>query len=326
MNALDELSREPSYKTGKDDIHRAFANVRHYIGRLGYHFRAARVLLYCAGRFPNVVTTFNVQRVSALSIPKMPTLEAKITAKTILGRMLPADSPDIERYREALTHLDFKFHIFDCFRDKYHKPDKNPCVHAEIQVLEFFYDNCIHPGDDPFIACSKPACFCCALYFKHHPGNFAQPASHNKIYLNWRPPAFDGGTNLIGPNHQRDILNAMVRDIRKAALQQIIDRTPPRPWHPDSHTGISRSVITGHQGVVPEEVELMMSAMDDLSIHAGTDRSPSPLKEVEGWPESLNEGDQSQRDEHSETPSREESEYPTQDVEYDSDSSGGVPL
>jgi hypothetical protein len=128
MRALSRLGTEPAYKTNNDTIHNAFRLVRHYIGRLGYHFQAANILLSCALRF---LKLFNSYKVYAISTP----------SKFVLPP-------------------------------------------AEIQVLEHFFANKFSfVGIDPFIACSKPACSCCLLYFRNHPGHFVEPALHHKIYL-----------------------------------------------------------------------------------------------------------------------------------------------
>jgi hypothetical protein len=117
-------------------------------------------------------------------------------------------------------------------------------VHAEIQVLKHFFANKFSfVGIDPFIACSKPACSCCLLYFRNHPGHFVEPASHHKIYLNWQSPDTTPENNILSLKHQNGILNAMVKDIQKEALRQIDDKSAPPAWHPDSLTGITASAV-----------------------------------------------------------------------------------
>jgi hypothetical protein len=163
--------------------------------------------------------------------------------ESIIVRMLPANSPDLDRYRKMLIEMDHRYQLSDRFLEHYTKRELKPRVHAEIQVLEDFYtQRRSFVGGDPFIACSKPACFCCLLYFRYHPGRFVEPASHRKIYLNWLPPGFDVGCDRENQNYRRDILNSMTRDIRMEALQQIDGKVAPQPWHPDSITGITESL------------------------------------------------------------------------------------
>jgi hypothetical protein len=136
-----------------------------------------------------------------------------------------------------------------------------------VQLLHHFdrYDEEFAEGDK-YIACSKPACFCCHLYFRHHPGGFVEPRSHHKIYLNWKPPGMESAK--IGQKNQlRDILNLMIKDIRKEALGQIIEKAAPRGYHPDSVTGISLSIIAA-----PER--------DTISTTAHNERESDALVEV----------------------------------------------
>jgi hypothetical protein len=241
----------------------AFSMIRHYIGRLGYHFRAADTLVSCAPRLLYLLHDFEVCSVPVPVKSAMPPPDRLTRLDKILVRMLPDNSPELEFYQQALTDMDARYQLFGRFMDNYARPDRTSCVHAEIQVLEHFYAHNLHFAcDDPFIACSKPACFCCLLYFRYHPGHVVEPVSHNKIYLTWRPPDFSTPIGITGPSHQQDILNAMNQKLRKEALHQLHGKTAPRAWHPDSLTGITWSAQS-------EQVEQPIEGMDDaLSVAA----------------------------------------------------------
>ncbi|KAF9729810.1 hypothetical protein PMIN01_11743 [Paraphaeosphaeria minitans] len=156
--------------------------------------------------------------------------------------MLPCQSPDVERYQLNIAEMDANYQLSRRFLDNYRDPSLKPRVHAEIQALEHFHVGSLQFSDgDAFIACSKPACFCCLLSFRAHPGHFVEPTSHQNIYLNWRPPNLDTRMAVIGENHQRDILNIMTQEIRKEAFKQINEKLPPHARHPDSLTGITES-------------------------------------------------------------------------------------
>ncbi|KAH8710108.1 hypothetical protein GQ44DRAFT_830486 [Phaeosphaeriaceae sp. PMI808] len=244
MRTLAKLSTEPGYKSNKQAIHHTFGLVRHYIGRLGHHIRAVNVLLSCMSRLSGLLHEFEVRSIPALPNSVIPPADGMTRLESIIIRMLPAQSPDLDRYQRALAEMDVKHQLSRRFLENYTKPDLKPCVHAEIRVLEQFYASNLHFADnDPFIACSKPACFCCLLYFRNHPGRLVEPTSHRKVYLNWRPPNLNTHNKTISENHQRDILNAMIKDIRKEALQLIWEKTAPQAWHPDSLTGITESAI-----------------------------------------------------------------------------------
>lgn len=67
MRVLAGLSAKPTYKSNKDAIYSAFGLIRHYIGKLGYHFRAADTLVSCAPRLMDLLQDFEVRGVPALA-------------------------------------------------------------------------------------------------------------------------------------------------------------------------------------------------------------------------------------------------------------------
>lgn len=60
-------------------------------------------------------------------------------------------------------------------------------VHAELLVLDYFdrHSTVLFHG---YIGSSKPPCFLCYLYLKHHPRCYALPDTSNNLYLQWRMP------------------------------------------------------------------------------------------------------------------------------------------
>lgn len=220
-----------------------FQNLKHIIGRLGYHFRAAKSLVDAAKRMPSLFDQCEVKIVNTLKVPSAPPLKFNVDIQDIVPRMLPAESAGVSQYQRALADMDNKFHVGDLFRKNCHGPNFAPRPHAELVVLEYFYENQLNfLHQDSYIGCSKPACYCCDLYIRHHPGQFVQPSSHGKIWLNWKMPEPSLKT---AQHHQRDMINDMVKDIRKAALAQIESRGLCASRYPDSTTGISKSLRTG---------------------------------------------------------------------------------
>ncbi|KAF2176241.1 hypothetical protein K469DRAFT_760893 [Zopfia rhizophila CBS 207.26] len=164
MRMLARLSVEPPYKSNRDAIHNVFGLIRHYIGRLGHHFRAAAALLSCALRLPELLHDFQVHSISTPPKSALPPADGKTRLKSIVKRMLSKDSPDLDRYTRALMDMDAKYQLSRRFLENYSDPNPKPRVHAEIQVLEHFYSSKLSfAAGDPFIACSKPACFRCLL-------------------------------------------------------------------------------------------------------------------------------------------------------------------
>ncbi|RYO03997.1 hypothetical protein AA0121_g12909 [Alternaria tenuissima] len=275
MRVLGRLSAEPAYGSSRDAIHTVFGMIRHYIGRLGYHFRAADTLVSCAPSLLYLLHDYEVCSVPAPAKSAMPPPDQLTRLDKVLKRMLPANCPELELYQQALTDMEARHQLFSRFMDNYARPGRTSCVHAEIQVLEHFYAQDIHFAyDDPYVACGKPACYCCLLYFRHHPKQVVEPVSHNKIYLNWRPPDLSAPVGSLSANHQRDILNAMNKEIRKEALQQLHGKTARTAWHPDSLTGVTSS---------EQAEQFVEEASDSLGIPAENLVKHRLIKHLHAW-------------------------------------------
>ncbi|PGH11239.1 hypothetical protein AJ79_04970 [Helicocarpus griseus UAMH5409] len=265
---LYQLSQEPSYRTNKDAIHHKFSKLHHYISRLAQHIHAANTLVSTAPNLTHLLDSYSIRAIPTPSRAEWlpPIDEAAVRNKTLLDkvlvRMLPAKSPELGFYQQELRRMDETTQLSYRFLRPYTDPTIRPRVHAEIQVLEHFYSKGLcFEGSDRYIACSKPACYCCRLYFRHHPGNFEEPVSGGKIYLNWRPPdvsvitefgGVDANANPAqGDNDkqnqtlQRDILNAMIRDIRKDALREIIGKQDLSTYAGSASTAAERWPSTG---------------------------------------------------------------------------------
>ena len=219
----------------------AFSLTRHYIGRLGSHFRAAKILVTAGWKMPDLFDNFTVKKLPSPKPPSSPPPTDHLTTLDgIIKRMLPKDDPEVKKYQEALAFMDAKFHILDRLLGQFKDKDFRPRVHAELILLEFFYRNhLLFVDDDRFIGCSKPACYCCYHYISVHPGGFVRPPSHGIRYLNWRPPDPADDTEK---EHQQGLLNQIIKQIRLDALRQIEQRRGPSRWHPDSTTGITYSL------------------------------------------------------------------------------------
>lgn len=221
-----------------------FVITRHYIGRLGSHLKAARTLLVAGQRMPDLFEDFSV---SIWPSPKPPSLppptDQLTTLEGIIKRMAPQGSEEATRYQEALASMDAKFNIQDRLQAQFQDKDFRPRVHAELNLLECFYTKRLaFVDDDRFIGCSKPACYCCYHYICLHPGGFVRPSCHGVRYLSWRPPDLNDTAGVGEKKHQRDIMNKLIAQIRLDAFRQIEQRRGPSPWHPDSTTGITRSL------------------------------------------------------------------------------------
>ncbi|KAI0012585.1 hypothetical protein F4779DRAFT_567224 [Xylariaceae sp. FL0662B] len=227
----------------KDTV--VFAAVRHRLGRLAHHVRAPKEIIDDSAVLFSLFDTYKVCLVEPMPSNTRPEADSLTELASILERMLPADDPKLKEYGESLTFLDQEYDIAKRVRGTYGDKNFQPRIHAEIQVLEHFYRNQLSfAADDRYIGCSKPACYCCHLYFRHHQSKPVEPESHQKIYLNWGVPALPRRAQDPGYNEQRTLMNKMLEIIREDALNQIIQRASPLQWHADSQTGITKSATT----------------------------------------------------------------------------------
>jgi hypothetical protein len=216
--------------------------VRHDIGRLGSHKKAASTLVAAAMKFPTLFDNFEIKRLPSPKPAERPSpMDNLTTLDGIVVRMLPKDDKNVPFYQEALKDMDSKSQILQRLVEEYKKSTFLPRVHAELILLEHFH---MHQYDfvegDKYIGCSMPACPCCYHYICAHPGNFIRPASHNRIHLNWRPPdVINDDAKGSAAMRQRDIMNGMLKRIRGDVLTQIKNQSGRRCLHSNSTTGIT---------------------------------------------------------------------------------------
>lgn len=263
---MDRLKRysERAKKSATATSRRSeFADARHFIGRLACRIRAHEDLIADVEGLEYLFSSFEIRQVPFLECAPMPQRDAHTNLQGILNRMLPQDSDDKQNIEILLHRQNNATGLFGRFANEYETC--KPIVHAEIQVLEQFYSRRRqYLKGDKFIGCSKPACFCCMLYFKYHPARVANATSHQKTWLNWGPPLiqnFQKGDKKS--MEQRDVLNKMIASIREELFDQLLRRTEPAPWHPDSVTAISDRTVEEDDGILEDSTS---SSMDDDGV------------------------------------------------------------
>ena len=229
-----------------------FVAAKHYIGRLAFHVKTVRVLLTAAERLPELVLgpeVFLIESPSSIVLP--PPSRPKLNLDGIANRMLhPSQASDFLAIQDSLRLLNLKFNIEQTVRERYLEKKLKARVHAELIILEYFYERdetLQYLDNDRYIGCSKPACYCCSLYFREHPANVEPPATHQKLYLNWLPPTSVSGVEAPKSrlaNHERGMLNRMIQSIRSRTIEQIRNQTGRRQGHFDSTTGETASTHT----------------------------------------------------------------------------------
>ncbi|GLA56169.1 hypothetical protein AnigIFM63604_005039 [Aspergillus niger] len=218
-----------------------FALVIHYLGRLADHIRAPSQLVEDACHLSHILDSHQVVTIPCVSSVPRPVPDNLTTLDGVLNRMLKKDDPEKLQIKNLLLSMNFRSQsrTFQDFLVQYDKCTAQ--VHAETQALDhFFRQNLSFVGNDRYIACSKPACLCCELYFRHHPARMVVPESHSKVWVNWSPQLVKNPTTG-DPEYdlQVKVLNEMTNELRRAVIAQIFDQSSPSSWHPDSQTAIS---------------------------------------------------------------------------------------
>ncbi|RFU25554.1 hypothetical protein B7463_g10776, partial [Scytalidium lignicola] len=241
---VNKSSGYTRFKSPLRAIGSAFTEVYHYIGRLARHIRVIKELVNDAHLLDPLFSSYEVCPVPGFECVPKPEPDLDTTLDGILNRML-SNNPKKQEYEKLLSQLDQNHKIMAQIMNCYNNENFEPKVHAEIQVLTHFDNKGIsYVNNDRYIGCSKPACFCCYLYIRHHPARMVVPESHQKIWLNWGPPKLQYGSKDLGFVQQRNVLNKVIQNIREGVIDEIEQKGSSGKWHPDSQTGITDSIGT----------------------------------------------------------------------------------
>ncbi|KAK5270047.1 hypothetical protein LTR96_004547 [Exophiala xenobiotica] len=314
---LNSVRERASLANAQNSRRNPFAQVKHFVGRLAFHVKMVDVLIVAAVRLPSLFQDPQIEPVEGpLEQIQAPALRQKTRLGGIVNRMVRSGNPEmLAELNARLAVLDRTFQVEDLVRRTYEEKNIVPRVHAELILLEYYYQ---HRADlelfenDRYIGTSKPACYCCSLYMHEHPAAFYQSASHQRIYLNWLPPATlaNGPTSAsLLTSHSQRMLNRMTELIRTRTIEQIRTQSGRRPKNFDSTTGDTFSI----HNVVPlqqgQEVPEPQARDYDSS-----DQDSTP------------EGDEDKFISDLATLLEPSSDEKQADSEEDSDSAGGVEL
>jgi hypothetical protein len=216
-----------------DEVYRA----RHYIGRLSSWRKAARNVVSLGACFPAVLASYEVATVSHAGTIDSSCWTAEHDLDALLARIVP-------NYRGHSITCQLKAKLKDASRSmgvlenrQFHaKP------HAEAVILDHFSTgNFEFVMGDRYVACSKPSCYCCKLFFKFHPLRAVTGRHHGNLWIQWGLPRSlyltSGGADRI----TLKILRRMSDEVRKDVLSAILPRKSRQVNMFDSTTGFSAS-------------------------------------------------------------------------------------
>lgn len=138
-------------------------------------------------------------------------------------------------------------------------------VHAELLVLDHFEKTGgkFINERNRYIGCSKPACYLCHLFISCHPGRYAIPPSHQKLYMNWRLPDIreDEPNAGIRFKHQHDVLGRMTDTVRRDLNNDIATGVGRRMAFADSTAGGSSTIFDIDSDLGPSMANLSLDGL-----------------------------------------------------------------
>lgn len=224
-----------------------FRKVRHLIARLAAQIRAVKEFIEDVCHMEDLLDAYEVAVVpKPACVPRLQA-DGHTNLRGILRRMLRSEDMRFSVLFEYLSDLDEQTGLERQVKERFDSGKPPPCVHAEIQMLHHFYDSGrAFFADDNYIATSKPACFPCKSYFRHHPANYVEPDSHEKVYPNWGPIRLaQGPKRKDEPTwiEHRKVVQDVINDLASEVLNEIERRRrlPHYQDHPDTMTGLTGS-------------------------------------------------------------------------------------
>ncbi|KXT13982.1 hypothetical protein AC579_8848 [Pseudocercospora musae] len=170
---------------------RAYTRARHTIGRLNSWERTSNLVTALAPQYDSIVASAQVSSVECRpdlgrtrGWPSNDNLEALVTA----------GCPRVARSEVLLQATVKRLESASGLLRRYQMHQQVPIVHAEAALAHYFwlkrwkFASPLPGEEDRYIGCSKPSCYSCGLYLKHHSGNFEQRPTKGRAWLRWHIP------------------------------------------------------------------------------------------------------------------------------------------
>ncbi|KAL2371456.1 hypothetical protein RJZ57_004118 [Blastomyces gilchristii] len=224
--------------------HSKFQRLQELLKKLGQHVTCSRRLVNAANNLPREFTLgFEVKHIGPSPLVPICLPPKKSSVEGIIDRMI-WDKQEQETIKEQLKQrrlrgLDEIAQEINALRSV------KTQTHAELLLIDYIEQHEeIRVTNDKYIGCSKPACYLCHLYIRHHPGNYSLPDTSNKLYVKWRIPDIDPGDKDVKTElteQAEKILDLIIQDIRRD-FRNDLKRSRPRNMHADSSADMTTTV------------------------------------------------------------------------------------
>lgn len=242
-----------------------WSDLQHMINRTLAYSQSVRFMLRAKRKWPVLFKRFDVSFYESSERMPRPSRNKSQSAEGIVGRM--TRKPDImETFRNFVRDLQM-FDLDKLIQEEYKRDTFHPIVHSEVLLLDqldkqgllqnhFFFNGWMYIGS------SKPTCKLCDYYFEAHPSHIRRRPTHGNLYISWRFPDVLSTQGEEGVQRRQDILDRMLRKVRKEAFDIVRMKTPSSYRGEDSFTysavlPVDRSTDRGSDGDVDDLASLM---------------------------------------------------------------------
>lgn len=240
----------PAFKTlrslaGQGQTRRLdFEQLFELLCKLGRHVHVTKKLIEAAVSLSqDFIDGFRIEALPSSKERKLPLTPKETTIENTIHRMFSSPAEQ-RKFMDRLHFIWEPSELTDLLQKQHNTKTR---VHAELLILDHFEQSGLFflDDDDRYIGCSKPACYLCYAYITNHPGRYALPASHQKLYMGWRHPD-------IGPNdmacalQQEQIMLKLIDWVRTDVTTDIESRTKLLPYHADSvgMSSVSKTAVS----------------------------------------------------------------------------------
>lgn len=219
---------------GSCDLYR----VRHYLGRLSAWLKAARNAVVFGARLQGILDNYCVKIVPPATLVAPKSLSLGESFEVILNRMLPTF-----RGQQILSEISATVQNASGATALFKGDRLQLRPHAEAVMLDHFSSNNLKfATGDSYVACSRPSCYCCKLYFDNHPLGARTGRSHGMLWIKWLFPQLvqflEGTANHV----TLEVLRKMSEQVKQDALAALM----PQKNHDFDMFGSTTGFSTSH--------------------------------------------------------------------------------
>lgn len=240
-----ELGSIKSFSSAPEDD---FAELAHYVWRMGAPRSAANTVVESMRTVPSLYQITETRRVSASQAEQRTLDPTCVSPHEILhGIVTDTASRQPLEIQNAFTR---PFELDPPVERSIHnkiaaKTNVVTRIHAELQIVDTFSRaRYAFVADDKYVGCSKPACYFCYNWLLEHHHRYVTPATHYKIITGCRGP--DRALNESGAVKLLQMYNKIGKQIGRDVLEFLGQGGVPIRQHMSTQAPSTAVSSTGH--------------------------------------------------------------------------------